>query len=134
MPEGTAPEIFTKEIAELEAKLAAKKQELLRSGIESPEKTVFKQVVREHVTPGEQPSISIPVASPQKTSQSSRQATPQEEQQINQLVAHAFTKGLAAAIAEAKKTGDPFFIDLLHDRLADEYYQKLLAAHKVNAS
>jgi hypothetical protein len=134
MPEGTTPEVFNKEIAELEAKLAAKKQEMLRSGIESPEKTVFKEVVREHSTPGEQPRVTIPVSKPQTTTQTTRQVTPQEEQQINLLIAHAFTKGLAAAISEAKKTGDPFFIDLLHDRLADEYYQKLVTARKVNPS
>lgn len=133
MTEAQNPEAFHQEIAELEAKLAAKKQELAGAGMESPEKIVFKQVVREHVTPSEQPSASIPVVTPAApVKASTRKPTTKEEQQLNVFVAHAFTKGLSDAIAEAKKTGDAFFIDMLHDRLADEYYQKLLAARKVN--
>ena len=134
MAELKQPEVFNQEIADLEAKLAAKKQELMNSGVESPEKAVFKQVVREHVAPGEQSSASIPTASPTTASTPARTTTPAEEQQINLLIAHAFTKGLAAAVAEAKKTGDAFFVDQLHDRLADEYYQKLLAARKIKAT
>jgi hypothetical protein len=124
-------EIFHQEIAELEAKLAAKKQELMRSGVESPEKAVFKQVVREHVTAGEQPKVVIPTTAAPAKAAPVRKTTPEEERQVNLLIAHAFTKGLAAAISEARKTNDAYFIDLLHDRLADEYYQKLLATRKV---
>ena len=135
MDPGQNTEAFNQEIAELEAKLAAKKQELMRSGMESPEKVVFKQVVREHVTPSEQPNANIPVATPAKTAApAARKPTTQEEQKLNVLVAHAFTRGLSAAIAEAKKTGDAYFVDMLHDRLADEYYQKLLAARKINST
>ncbi len=123
---------FHQEIADLEAKLAAKKQELMNSGTETPEKIVFKQVVREHAAPSEQPKVAIPVVTPAQTSIATRKPTTQEEQQLNVMIAHAFTKGIASAIAEARKTGDAFFIDTLHDRLADEYYQKLLAARKVN--
>lgn len=133
MEDAQNSEGFQKEIAELEAKLAAKKQELAGTGVESPEKAVFKQVIREHVTLSEQPSVSIPVAAPATSANPApRKTTTKEDQQLNLFVAHAFTKGLSAAIAEAKKTGDAFFIDMLHDRLADEYYQKLVAARKVN--
>lgn len=122
---------FHQEIAELEAKLAAKKQELLNSGVESTEKHILKQVIREHVTPSEQPKVAIPAATSTTSASPARKPTTQEEQQLNVLVAHAFTKGLAAAISEARRSGDAFFIDMLHDRLADEYYQKLLAARKI---
>jgi hypothetical protein len=133
MAEAQNTEAFHQEIAALEAKLAAKKQELMNSGVESSEKAVFKQVVREHATPSEKPSVQLPVATATAASSPSRTTTPDEERKLNLLIAHAFTKGLAAAISEAQKTGDPFFIDTLHDRLADEYYQKLLTARKIKA-
>lgn len=125
------PEAFHQEIADLEAKLAAKKQELLHTGVESPERAVFKQVLREHVGGSELAQPAVPIATTTSSSQPVRTATPAEEQKLNLLVAHAFTKGLSAAIAEAKKTGDAFFVDMLHDRLADEFYQKLVAARKI---
>lgn len=123
-------EIFTKEIAELEAKLAAKKQELVRAGVESPEHAIFKQVVREHVTPGEAPAPTASPTSPAPTT-STRTATKDDEAKANVFIARAFTGGIKAAIAEAKKTGDAFFLDYLHDQLADAYYQKLLVAKKI---
>ena len=128
-------EVFNKEIAELEAKLAAKKQELVNSGAETSEKEVFKQVVKEHGS-GESLSPAVPssAAPNATTSAGTAQVTPVVAAKVNTLVAHAFTQGIAAAVKEAKKTGDPYFIDLLHDRLADEYYQKLLQARKVNPS
>ena len=133
MTEAQTTEVFNKEIAELEAKLAAKKQELANSGVESTEKAVFKSVVREHVALGEQRAVQIPTAAAPATSATpARKPTTKEEQQVNLFIAHAFTKGIASAIAEARATGDAFFMDLLHDRLADEYYQKLVAARKVN--
>lgn len=122
-------EVFNQEIAELEAKLAAKKQELVRNGVESPEKDVFKHVVKEHAA---QESIPMNFAPSQKPAPAPvRVPTKEEEQKISTFIAHAFTKGIASAVAEAKKTGDAYFVDLLHDRLADEYYQKLLQARKI---
>ena len=127
-------ESFHEEIAELEAKLAAKKKELISSGIETPEKDIFKKVVREHAT-GESVNVIIP-ASTTSTSNSkqSDSASPAVTAKVNEFVAHAFTKGIASAVKEAKKTGDAYFIDLLHDRLADEYYEKLLQARKIQAN
>ena len=133
MPELKIPEAFNQEIADLEAKLAAKKQELLRSGTESPEKDVFKQVVREHASPESLMGSFAPSQKPQ-SAVVAKTTTPAEEQKINNLIAHAFTKGIASAIKEAKATGDAYFIDILHDRLADEYYAKLLQARKINQS
>lgn len=131
MPEGTSPEIFNQEIAALEARLAAKKQELLHSGVERHEKTLLKEAIAEHAGPSI-PAVTstAPVATTQAAP--ARTATAAETAKVNLLIAHAFTKGIASAVAEAKKSGDAFLIDLLHDRLTDEYYQKLLAARKVN--
>ncbi len=123
-------EAFHQEIADLEAKLAAKKQELMQSGAETPEKQVFKEVIREHAFTSEIPAVGTSTASQQAVAP--RVATHDEEQKIATLIAQAFTKGIAIAVAAARKFGDPFLIDMLHDRLADEYYQKLLTARKIN--
>ncbi len=131
METNQTPEIFNQEIAELEAKLAAKKQELMQSGAETPEKHVFKEVIREHAFASEAPKPAVPVKTSSPATTATHTTTPQEEAQLNAMVAHAFTKGLKEAVKEARKTQSPFFIDLLHDRLADEYYDKLVAARKI---
>lgn len=131
MPEIKNPEVFNQEIAELEAKLAAKKLEMAGYGAESSEKEVFKQVVKEHAS-GENIQPSLPISTTTtKTSPSDDKVSPAVTAKLNTFIAHAFTKGIAQAINEAKKTNDAYFIDLLHDRLADEYYQKLLQARKI---
>jgi hypothetical protein len=126
---------FQAEIQALEAKLEAKKKEMAASGTEQAEKQIFKTVVREH-TGHETPSASLNQAgaAPQPgVSASAAALSPADEQKIDDLVSHAFTKGIISAVGEAKKTGIPFLVDMLHDRLADEYYQKLLDARKLNA-
>ena len=133
MAEIKNPEVFTQEIADLEAKLAAKKLELASSGTESSEKTIFKQVVKEHAG-GEsfQPSMPVHAATAPAAATTAVAVTPAVTAKLNTFIAHAFTKGIADAIKEAKKTNDAYFVDLLHDRLADEYYQKLIQARKIN--
>ncbi len=123
-------EVFNQEIADLEAKLAAKKQEMLQAGVEKTEQQVFKEVVRDHAFASEDPSTTAPTTST-ASDNSARTTTDRDEATIAPMIAHAFVKGIASAVAEARKLGDPYLIDLLHDRLADEYYQKLVAARKV---
>ena len=118
------------EIAQLEARLAAKKQEALEAGAELPEKEVFKTVVKEHASL-EIPQVKIPVTTPVVAADPVRPATQSQQQTINTLIAFSFSKGIKAAIAEAKKYNDAYLIDLLHDRLADEYYSKLLLARQI---
>ncbi len=125
-------ENFQQEIALLEQKLATKKQEMLQSGIETPEKHIFKEVVREHGFAGEMPKTQIPAAAP-AANVPARTATAEEQASLNTLIAHAFTKGIAEAVSEARKIGNPFLIDTLHDRLVDEYYEKLVMAKKIKA-
>lgn len=127
---GAQPEILGQEIAQLEAKLAAKKQELVSAGIETPEKNILKEVIREHASGAEGAPAVAPAPTPVA---STAPATAAQVQQANALVAQAFVKGIAAAVADAQKTGDSFFVDLLHDRLADEYYAKLLTARKLKS-
>jgi hypothetical protein len=124
---------FQAEIKELEAKLEAKKKEMAASGTESPEQHVFKAVIREHAG-AETPTVNFSAAATQaaQTGTPSTPASPADEQKIDDLVTHAFTKGIPAAVSEARKLNIPYLVDMLHDRLADEYYQKLLEARKLN--
>jgi hypothetical protein len=123
---------LNKEILELEARLQAKKQQLVESGIPAmPEKEVFKDVFSEHaqITPTTQAQSAPVSAKPQATSTQGTLLTPIQEQAIATLIQTAFDQGIATAIKQAKN--DPFLIDALHDRLIDEYYQKLLDARKI---
>jgi hypothetical protein len=129
MSEGQTKEVFSQEIAELEAKLEAKKKELLQSGVEQSEKHTFKEVVRDHAFAKES---ATPVSANTNTQAKTSVALSKEDQEkIDLLVVHAFTNGINSAVSEAKKTGSPYLIDMLHDRLVDEYYAKLLQARKI---
>ncbi len=131
-------EVFAQEIAELEAKLQQKKIQMEQAGKSAPEQHLFKEVVKEHAFAKESTGNFSPASAPSKAVNSpataTRTTTKEEEQQIAAHIATAFVKGIAAAVSEARKKNDPFLIDMLHDRLADEYYQKLLAARKIKAS
>lgn len=130
MSEGTSTEIFTQEIADLEAKLAAKKQELVLAGKETPEKHLFKEVVKDHAFASEGFA-----ATTSTTGTSSASVAPnvgaQTQTVLDTLVAQAFTSGIAAAVASARKMENPYLLELLHDRLVDAYYAKLLQARKI---
>ena len=123
-------EIFNNEIRELEAKLEAKKRELAGVNPERlPERDVFRQVVREHAgSPTEITTAPTATPAPGTTSQPLK---PEDERKLEHLIQIAFSKGIVAAVSEARKTDSPYFIDLLHDYLADQYYQKLLSARRL---
>jgi hypothetical protein len=124
---------FQAEIKELEARLEAKKREMAASGAETPERHIFKSVVREHTGHEKSiPSAGTNTPTAQSISPQTTPLSPADEQIIDNLVTHAFTKGINAAVNEARKMNVPFLVDMLHDRLADEYYQKLLEARKLN--
>lgn len=123
---------FEQEIRELESKLEEKKQELRDAGVERHEREVFRDVVREHAATAAPRAATAP--SPRTAARRSQAAgaiPPDRERLLNTFVEHAFTKGIGSAVAEARKMQDPYLLDLLHDRLADEYYDKLVAARKV---
>lgn len=135
MAEGNFNEQLQAEIKELEGRLEAKKQQL---GAESrPEKEIFKEVLRERFTESAQPvqhtqnSVSVPapvVPAPKKDD--SAQAV-KREAEVEQLLRTAFEKNPQEAIEEAGRLGGEYLVDELHDRLADQYYQKLLEFRKV---
>jgi len=55
-----------------------------------------------------------------------------DEKKISYLVEVAFEKGPCFAFALARKYGDYFLIDLLHDILAkDNLYERLILIHKI---
>ncbi|PIR87497.1 MAG: hypothetical protein COU11_00075 [Candidatus Harrisonbacteria bacterium CG10_big_fil_rev_8_21_14_0_10_49_15] len=123
------------EISALEAKLAAKRAEAGGQNSEAlPTKEHFDEVFKEHAGSAEQVGVSFtaPAANTNAGGQTGpRAVTPAETQKINDLITVSFTKGIQAAIKEAQRTGDAFFVDQLHDRLADEYYERLIAARKL---
>lgn len=124
------PNSFQAEIKALEARLEEKKREMAAAGTEISEKHVFKTVIKEHG--GDLPAPSAAPVQKPVTTQSNATLSPAEEQHLDTLITHAFTKGIKAAVSEARKSQMPYLIDALHDRLADEYYQKLLEARKIN--
>ena len=127
------------EIAELERLLAEKKQALAVEGKVSPEWDIFRETFRE--THGESflpqaftpPPTSVPPLPPDEVAKhTSALASQKREEQIESLIALAFSKGVAAATAVARHA-TPWLMDELHDRLADHYYQHLLTSRKLKA-
>lgn len=55
------------------------------------------------------------------------------EATVTRLVSLAETKGVVHAVAVAKKLGDYYVLDVMHDELADKLYEALLAKGLVRA-
>lgn len=51
---------------------------------------------------------------------------------VQNLVAQALSGSIADAVEKAYRE-NPYLLDALHDRLVDEYYDKLLALRKIDA-
>jgi hypothetical protein len=60
----------------------------------------------------------------QAASQAQNMKTLDEEKKIKKLVELVQSKGVVYAVAVARKMGDPFILDSLHDFLAKEGYYK----------
>lgn len=126
------------EIRELERKLAEKKRELA-AGAASPaeEKEVFREVVREHIEamkpampPDGAPPVShIPPKPPAAPADAAKAA--EREEKLRLFIEYALTRGIADAAAKARAES-PYLIDELHDRLVDEYYDKLVALRRID--
>ncbi len=54
-----------------------------------------------------------------------------EEQQIEEAVNLAFTKGIENAIEQIKKSGKDHLLDAFHDKMVDELYQRLIQSGKL---
>lgn len=127
------------EIRQLEERLAIKKKELEDKGEAKQEKEIFKEVLKEHIEeirPG--PNLAVPGGAPSKISDDAAKAArklkdDEEKSQLEALVAIALGESLLKAVHIAEALG-PYMLDLLHDTLVDHYYEKLVAARKINIS
>ena len=112
------------EIRVLEQRLEEKKRALAeQGGAAQPEKEVFREVVREHI---EHSGADIA-----KKNGMSQEAAKHEEE-LHALVARALSGSIADAVDKAYHES-PYLLDALHDRLVDEYYDKLVALRKIDA-
>lgn len=148
MPEPTPTHEKTtaQEIAELERLLEEKKRVLAAAGREREEKDVFKETFREtYGAAFSPPSAAKRALPPQPVSQSTplptlsadeldkhaeELKTKAREEQLNDMVTLALTRGVKAA-AEVARHATPWLMDELHDRLQDKYYEQLIEFKKL---
>ena len=88
------------------------------------------------VVPEPLPSASGPAPAPAVSSDDDQKPVQPagdsaNQRQIERLSQIAFTKGLDAAIEEAKKIDNPYILDEFHDALTNELYSKLIEAGKL---
>ena len=127
------PETLPEEIKELELMLEEKKRALAERGEEREHKEIFREAFKEKFGPA-------PRVLPTPIAPSEPSATPKgkgddtafyaREEEMQSLVQLSFAKGVRQAI-EAARRESPWLLDELHDRLIDEYYQKLVQAHQI---
>lgn len=137
MPEdkSTPEKALPEEIKELELMLEEKKRALAERGEEREHKEVFREAFKEKyaeefkVAPA--PPLPPPYQPPVKAKDSAARIAREEELQT--LIQLSFEKGVRQAIALAKRE-NPWLLDELHDRLIDEYYQKLIQARQIKES
>lgn len=141
------------EIKELERKLAEKKRAVAEAAGGAPagapperdraEKEMFREVIREHISevqppamrPSETQLVSPPPVVSGAPSGGAAAPTPDKqarEEKLCMLVERAMTTTIEAAVRAAEKE-TPYLLDELHDRLADEYYEKLVQLRKLEA-
>lgn len=124
------------EIRELERKLEEKKRELAEQGGGAPpEKEIFREVLREHIErPGGESKPQLPthgIAEIEKKKDAPL-PVPERDEKLRALIERALTRSIADAVDAAYRES-PYLLDALHDRLVDEYYDKLIALRKIDA-
>ena len=125
---------FAEELRALETKLKERKEKNIETGVVQHERQVFRDVVKEHAMATQVPQVPSSAAATDATpvTVATGPIPKDRERHIEELVTLAFTSGIGNAITKARKAGDPYLLDLLHDRLADAFYDKLIAARRVN--
>ncbi len=132
------------EIAELERLLEEKRQALAAEGKALEEREAFKETFRERY--GEAlapppaggapaaPTAASPPAPPADELARHAQALGAKEraEQLEHLIALAFSNGVRYA-ADVARRATPWLMDELHDRLQDQYYQKLIELKQLKA-
>ena len=125
------------EIQELSRLLEEKKKAFEAAGEAKEHKEIFQEVFSEKYKEA-LPSLSSSVlggtapASPHTKPSDDPQHKLLHDQQLQSLVDFALTRGLINAVGRASRE-TPWLLDALHDRLADEYYQKLVQAKEIKA-
>lgn len=123
------------EIQELERLLEEKKRQLAERGEGQEPKETFRELFKERYAPGipeKPPTASGTGPSPilPQSSDDTSKAKAREEQ-LRIFIEISFEKGIAAAIQLAK-ANTPWLLDELHDRLIDEYYERLIQAKQIS--
>ena len=130
-----AEERINQEIKWLEEQLEAKKR-ALAEGESSKEGKKEKEIVRDILEEAQSQNLLPPPPVPTISDDDAQKAASdlkekEHEVVINELIATAFSKGIAFAMKVANSLRNPHILDEFHDTLADKYYEKLLAARKV---
>ncbi len=140
MPQDRKPsgETLPEEIRELEHLLEEKKRFLAEKGEEREPREVFREIFREkYPLPTEEkiapPQVGALPQPPFGTTQKREDDAVKKErkEEIAALIEISFEKGVRQAVNIAKRTS-PWLLDELHDRLIDEYYQKLVQSREVS--
>ena len=132
----TPSEALPEEIRELERLLEEKKQALAEKGEERETREIFREVFREKYPPPEAPKITPPPSAVQPLTGTHPKGedelrTKEREEEIAALIEISFEKGIRHAVDLARRAS-PWLLDELHDRLIDEYYQKLEQAKLIS--
>lgn len=91
------------------------------------DKEAFRRVFTEYAGQTTPP----PTAASASTGPPGPVFSPAEEGIIQSIIEEALASGLHGAIGKARGTHRPEIIDAVHDRLTDEYWEKLVAAKRI---
>lgn len=121
------PPNLEREIAEIEQKLAEKKQELNRETLRS----VVQEKIQEQVphyqpaTPSDDSAATPPITEPPA------HFSDEFRNQVQALVNIVFNESLDAVCKTLRKTDNPALIDAFHDVLVDQLYDVLVERGKL---
>lgn len=146
MPE-EKPKQLREEIEALETILREKKRELEAKGEQRDGKELIREAVQEHIERAAEmpppPVSSLPNAQPlpSLTPSEPSQLQPVDDplagldhrEQIEELAAIAFSKGIVEAVNVARRANNPHLLDEFHDALVDRLYDYLVQESIIKA-
>ena len=137
MSETNTNERLEAEIKELQERLTAKQKEYGQE-THTNERELFREIFRERMDElamSAKTNVSAPAEPSVSTNGAGQNAVKdiQKEEEVKALLYIAFEKSPEDAIRAAQASGNAYLLDELHDRLADQYYDKLLEFRKIKA-